>query len=108
MGGHHRRRRGARGPPPPGTPEGRGMAIGIVIEIPGGTRAQYDQVMEKLQLGDSLPPGGLYHVAGPMEGGWRVVDVWESQEAFDAFLHSKLGRAIQEAGVPPFQPKVFP
>jgi hypothetical protein len=84
------------------------MAIGIVIEIPGGTKAQYDAVMQKLQLNGRLPTGGLYHVAGPMEGGWRVVDVWESEEAFQRFFQTKLGHAIKEAGVPPFHPKVFP
>lgn len=84
------------------------MAIGILIEIPGGTQKQYDKVLEKLQLGGKPAPGGLYHVAGPMDGGWRVVDVWESKEAFDTFFKAKLQKALQEAGVPPFQPKVFP
>jgi hypothetical protein len=84
------------------------MAIAIVIEIPGGTQAQYETVMQKLQLGGKPPAGGLYHVAGPMEGGWRVVDVWESKEAFEAFYNAKLKKALQETGVPPFQPKVFP
>lgn len=88
--------------------EGEGMAIGIVIEIPGRTKAQYDAVMDKLHLEGKMPPGGLYHVAGPMEGGWRVVDVWQSQQDFDAFFHAKLKQALQDAGLPPFQPKVFP
>jgi hypothetical protein len=84
------------------------MAIGIVIEILGGTKDQYDAVMRKLNLNGKLAPGGLYHVAGPMEGGWRVVDVWESEAHFQAFFQAKLGKAIAEAGVPPFEPKVFP
>jgi hypothetical protein len=84
------------------------MAIGIVFEIPGGTQKQYDQVLQKLQLGGKPAPGGLYHVAGPMEGGWRVVDVWESQAAFETFFQTKLKKALQEAGVPPIQPKFFP
>src|SRR4051812_19714267 len=62
------------------------MAIGILIEIPGGTQRHYDLVMEKLQLEGKPAPGGIFHVAGPMEGGWRVVDVWESQAAFEQFF----------------------
>ena len=31
-----------------------------------------------------------------MEGGWRVVDVWESQQAFETFFNSKLKKALQE------------
>jgi hypothetical protein len=84
------------------------MAIGIVIEILGGTQEQYDQVMEKLQLGGKLPPGALFHAAGPVEGGWRAIDVWESQEAFDHFVQDRLQPVLQEVGVPPLQPQVFP
>src|SRR5262245_51025611 len=84
------------------------MAIGILIEIPGGTKEQYDQVLDKLQLGGKPAAGGIYHVAGPMEGGWRVVDVWESEQHFKAFFDAKLSKAIKEVGLPPFQPKVFP
>jgi hypothetical protein len=84
------------------------MAIGIVIEIPGGTKQQHDAVLEKLALGGKTAPGGIFHVAGPMEGGWRVVDVWESEQAFQAFFQAKLGKALEEVGVPKFQAKIFP
>jgi quinol monooxygenase YgiN len=43
-----------------------------------------------------------------MEGGWRVVDVWESQEALDKFFQEKLGQALQEAGLATLQPQVWP
>jgi hypothetical protein len=84
------------------------MAIAIVFEIPGVTKEQYDAVINKLHLDGKTAPGGIFHVAGPMEGGWRVVDVWESEVAFHAFFKAKLQKALQEAGVPPLQPKIFP
>jgi len=84
------------------------MALAFLLEFPGVTQEQYDQVIEKLQLGGKTYQGGIFHVAGPMEGGWRVVDVWESQEAFDRFFQAKLGQALQEVGVAPPQPKVWP
>ncbi len=43
-----------------------------------------------------------------MEGGWRVVDVWESQEAINAFFQEKLGPALQEAGIPAAPPQFWP
>lgn len=76
------------------------MAIGLLMEFPGVSQEQYDAVMEELDLGGRMPAGGISHAAGPTEDGWRVVDVWESQEAFDAFFREKLGRAMQNAGVP--------
>ncbi len=84
------------------------MAIGIVFDIHGGNQKQYDTVIAKLKLEGKTAPGGLYHIAGPIENGWRVVDVWESREAFEKFFHEKLASALKEAGVPPLQPKFFP
>jgi hypothetical protein len=83
------------------------QAIGMLMEIPGGTQKQYDDVMAMLDLEKNPPRGGMMHVAGPMEGGWRVFDVWESQEALDAFFQERLGAALQKAGVPSAKPKVF-
>jgi hypothetical protein len=85
------------------------MAIAFLLEFPEGTQGQYDAMIQELNLGGKVAPGGVFHVAGPMEGGgWRVVDVWESQEVFDTFLHEKLGPAMQNAGVQPPQVKAWP
>jgi quinol monooxygenase YgiN len=82
------------------------MAFAFLVEFPGGTQEQFDQVAQK--LGSKSAPGLLYHVDGPIEGGWRVVDVWESQEALDTFFQEKLGQALQEAGLAMPQPQVWP
>jgi hypothetical protein len=84
------------------------MALAFLFEFPGGKQEQFDQVLEKLQLGGKATQGQLFHVEGPMEGGWRVVDVWESQEAADKFFQEKLGQALQEAGLAIPQPQVWP
>ncbi len=83
------------------------MPIGVQIEFPGGTRQQYDQVMRQLNLQGQLPPGALYHIAGPSDGGWRIIDVWEDKEDFLLFVQGRLMKAAREAGLPPLQPKFF-
>jgi hypothetical protein len=60
----------------PMTREEISMAVGIIINFPGATQEQYDTVMEQLNLGGRMPPGGISHAAGPTDEGWRVVDVW--------------------------------
>ncbi|MBI3380117.1 hypothetical protein HY029_05160 [Candidatus Gottesmanbacteria bacterium] len=81
------------------------MAVAFIFEIPGGTQEQYDSILEKMkQKGILQNPKRSYHVAGPMEGGWRVVDVWESQDALDTFIKTDLGPIMQEVGMP--QPKI--
>ena len=84
------------------------MAIAILFDIPGATRHQYDEVMQKLEAaGQKAPEGRLYHVSGPTQDGWRFVDVWHSQEQFERFGQT-LMPLIQEVGYPPFEPELWP
>ena len=82
------------------------MAIAFLQEVPGMTQEQYDQVVETLR--GKTAEGRIFHVAGPMEGGWRVVDVWESQEAVNKFFQELLGPALQEAGIAATPPQFWP
>jgi quinol monooxygenase YgiN len=83
------------------------VAIGLLFEGPGVTQAQYDQTRNEVSPDNKRAAGMLYHVAGPTgNGGWRVVEVWESQEALDRFFQEKLGKALQNANIS-IQPQTF-
>ncbi len=82
------------------------MAIGFIFNNPGQTQEQYDAVVEQLNLAENLPEGWIFHAAGPTEDGWRVVEVWESQEAADAYFQ-RLGPALQDVDVSLGQPDTF-
>jgi hypothetical protein len=67
------------------------MALAILAEIPDLTREQYEMVVKKVN--EAGPPAGaLFHAGGPIEGGYRVIEVWASREAADAFYGSALYR----------------
>ena len=78
------------------------MAIGVILDFPGGTLDQYDQVIDKMGFtkGGAGAPGGLFHWVTTTDDGIRVTDVWESREAFDRFAQEKIGPITQEVGVP--------
>ncbi|HET7091884.1 MAG TPA: hypothetical protein VFI22_00350 [Thermomicrobiales bacterium] len=81
------------------------MPVVAIFSIPGMTEAQYRTV--RRQLGEDAPPGQLVHIAGPTDGGWQVVEVWESPEAMGAFFQSpQAGAAFQAAEIAPVQPVV--
>ncbi|MFI5285983.1 MAG: hypothetical protein ACHQ4F_06650 [Candidatus Dormibacteria bacterium] len=81
------------------------MAEVFILEFEGFGADAYDRVNKVLGInmdsGDGDWPAGLHtHLAGPTEGGgWIVVEVWESQEDQDEFMKTRLGPALQEAGV---------
>ena len=83
------------------------MAIGFIFNNLGQTQEQYDAAVEQLNLEESLPEGWIFHAAGPTEDGWRVVEVWESQEAADAYFQGRLGQVLQNVGVSVGQPHTF-
>lgn len=79
------------------------MVYGVLQDMPGVGEAAYRTV--ERHLGPDRPPGLISHVAGPVEGGWRIVNVWESEDAYRRFVSERLmraaGLAAQEDGFDP-------
>jgi heme-degrading monooxygenase HmoA len=82
------------------------MAIGLIFDGDGVTQSQYEQVLHAVMSEGEQVKGFLSHAAGPREGGFCVVETWESQEALQRFIDQKLGRALAEAGITT-QPRLF-
>lgn len=68
------------------------MAVVTVFQHPSLTQERYEETVRMITDGGSLEspadwpvPGLLVHAAGQGPSGFRVVDVWESEEAFAAF-----------------------
>jgi hypothetical protein len=74
------------------------MAVGLRLKFSGGTQEQYDAIHGHMNVETDPPEGMIFHSAGPIEGGWGVIDFWESREAFDRFAGSRLQQANQELG----------
>jgi hypothetical protein len=81
------------------------MAVILVHQGPDVTRESYDQVVRNM-LGKDRPEspsdwpveGLLVHAAGEGPNGFRVVDVWESEEAARRF-GEKLAPHARDAGI---------
>lgn len=83
------------------------MAVGLVFDGVGVSQEQYYQVFNQVtDHGRHTVPGMLTHHAGPTEGGFCVMETWESQEAIQQFFATQLGAALEAAGIR-VQPKVF-
>jgi len=74
------------------------MAIGLRLKFDGGTQDQYEAVHTHMDIDNDPPDGLIFHAAGPIEGGWGIIDFWESREHFDRFQGARLLPAIQELG----------
>jgi hypothetical protein len=82
--------------------------MSIVVRFTGApsvTTQKYDECVSRLESQGDFPPDGLdYHVAFGSDGNFRVSEIWDSREKFEAFgprlmpLLAELG--IELAGEP--------
>ncbi len=82
------------------------MPVVLVHEGPTVTRERYDEIVRRLTGGrdrlesvsDWPVEGLLVHIAGESDKGFRVVDVWESEEACRRFA-DQLMPIMEEVGI---------
>jgi hypothetical protein len=74
------------------------MAVGIRIKLPGVNEEQFDAVNKHVDPAGNPPSGLLFHASGPIDGGWGVIDFWESRADFDAFA-PRIQESVAAAGV---------
>jgi hypothetical protein len=86
------------------------MAVAVLTEVDQGTLEQYDQVNERLAA-DGLADGIICHVVGAKEGGgFRIFDVWQSEDHYRRFREERIAPAVTEVVGPdalPTREEVF-
>lgn len=75
------------------------MPIAQIIDMPGAGISEYEQAFALIHPAGAWPAGQLDHIAGPTPDGFRVIDVWESVEAFERFEREVLA-PLGFAGAP--------
>ena len=85
------------------------MAIAMMVDNPQGSQEVYDRI--RAHLGIEKPVGGIFHIAGPSpNGGWRVIELWESEDEANRFFEEQFIPALQELGLsgPPTKREFWP
>jgi len=78
------------------------MTVRIHTTLRGINQTQFD-VIHKIITAGEPPKGLLFHSSAPVDGGWGVIDFWESRQDYDAAMPI-VQRAIESAGVAPAGP----
>ena len=76
--------------------------MSILVRFTGApslTSEDYDRTMPAIEASGEFPPDGLdYHLAFSAGGSFRVSEVWDSKEQFEAF-GERLMPILAEAGI---------
>jgi hypothetical protein len=73
------------------------MAYALVQDI-ASSWEQYERVAAGLS--EPPPPGLILHLAGPTDEGFRIIDIWENKQAWQAFRADRLQPAVAALGGP--------
>ena len=73
------------------------MTYAFVQDVPASWQ-HYQQTVACLL--EPVPVGLILHVAGPTAEGVRVIDIWESEQAWQRFRAERLAPAIAALGGP--------
>ena len=75
------------------------MATIMQMHWPEASEEQYEQVRRTANWEGNRPDGAKLHVVGFSDDGMRILDIWESSEAFQTWFEQRIGPAVQEAGI---------
>ena len=79
------------------------MTVAMILDNPKGSQEIYERI--RTLVGVDRPAGGICHLAGPRpDGGWRVIEVWESEEQAQRFYEERVRPAAEAVGVTPPPP----
>jgi heme-degrading monooxygenase HmoA len=72
------------------------MSIMMISEVAGQTAHGYDQLFAHVSNALRTAPGFLMHSSYPTEGGWRVIELWESREDAGRFFAEHIAPNLPE------------
>jgi hypothetical protein len=89
---------------------GKESNVLVLIDMTGFTAETYDGIVAKMpaHVGSGQSHPAVMHVAAlEPDGHIRVVDLWDSEEAFGEFAQTQIGPAAGD-GMPPIVPRIVP
>ena len=71
------------------------MAVLVTAEVQGQTQQGYDAMFSALGEGLKQAPGFVLHSAHPVEGGWRIIEVWDSKAQANQYFAKNVAPNLQ-------------
>jgi hypothetical protein len=71
------------------------MTVMTTIDVHGMSAEEYGRVMNRLDV-EKDPAREIYlHITADTDFGFRVIEIWESEDAFNRFLQDRLAPAAE-------------
>ena len=77
------------------------MPVLLTSEMPGLTQEGYDHLAAALLPTLQSTDGFIAHAAGPVDGGFRVTELWESEDAHEAWFAAHVAPTLPSGSPAP-------
>ena len=75
------------------------MSVVTTIDITGLTPGEYRAVLDRMGV-ETRPELGIYlHITAPTDFGYRVIEIWDTQEGFEEFAERRMVPALTALGI---------
>ena len=75
------------------------MATVMLMHWPEVSKEEYEQARSEVGWETDTPDGAKFHVSWFGDDGLHVLDLWDSQAQFEAFVQTRLMPAVQKIGI---------
>jgi len=77
-----------------------GMSVVVMtMNVNGLSHKEFRSILDEMGV-EARPEHGIYeHISHPTETGFRIIEIWESQDGFEEFAGRRLKPAIAKLGV---------
>jgi hypothetical protein len=75
------------------------VTVVTTIDVYGMPNAEYRAVLDRLGVEERPEPGIYLHVTAQTDFGYRVIEIWDSQEGFETFAQQRMLPALEALGI---------
>jgi len=75
------------------------MTVVTTLDIAGLTPAEYRAVLDRMGVETRPEPGIYLHITVSTDFGYRVIEIWDTQEGFEDFAKRRMVPALKALGI---------
>jgi hypothetical protein len=75
------------------------MTVVTTIDVYEMPNSEYRAVLDRMGVEARPEPGIYLHITAQTDFGYRIVEIWDSQDGFEEFAERRMMPALQDLGI---------
>jgi hypothetical protein len=75
------------------------MTVVTTIDVYDMPNSEYRAVMDRMGVEARPEPGIYLHITAQTDFGYRVIEIWDSQDGFERFAQGRMLPALKDLGI---------